>query len=340
MIVRIKKRTLKELLFGVALLALFLLAIIGVSFNSNPVNAVNITNTTVRTTVNVTNTEPNITYVFVDDLDSGNPTGDIDLVANGVKVVSCNASIFDYNGWQDINATSVNGTLYINSVGGGTADNNHRYVNTSCGSCRQGGSSTNASCDCRFALQYYANDSNQWRCNISVDDTGGTQKISSKIFLSDTEISQAYTITKLLAINTTLLINYGNLSVTETSSEIEHNVTNAGNINLNLTLRGFGGSQNGEDIMPGGGNTTMFCDFGNITHGYKRYAIGSSGFPFSDMKNLSNMTKRTNLTLPARINDINVDRDQNSTYWKLQVPLGVGGICNGTIIFGAIDAEI
>ena len=170
--------------------------------------------------------------------------------------------------------------------------------------------------------------------------TPGTQKISSKIFLSDTEISQAYTITKLLAINTTLLINYGNLSVTETSSEIEHNVTNAGNINLNLTLRGFGGSQNGEDIMPGGGNTTMFCDFGNITHGYQRYAIGSSGFPFSDMKNLSNMTKRTNLTLPARINDINVDRDQNSTYWKLQVPLGVGGICNGTIIFGAIDAEI
>ena len=57
MIVRIKKRTLRELLFGATLLALFLLAIIGVSFNSNPVNAVNITNSTVRTTVNVTNTD-------------------------------------------------------------------------------------------------------------------------------------------------------------------------------------------------------------------------------------------------------------------------------------------
>ena len=83
----------------------------------------------------------------------------------------------------------------------------------------------------------------------------------------------------------------------------------------------------------------MICDFGNITIGNQRYFLGSTGIPFSDMTTLTNQTVKTNQTFPSRTDDTTYGSDRNSTFWRLQVPFGVGGICNGTIIFGAVDAE-
>lgn len=335
MTIKIKRKTLGHGIVGV--MALFIIAsiLVGVSFKTSYViGATNITNNTVIAIVNVTNTEPNVTSVTVGD-GILSPIGEIDLTASGVTVVTCNASIFEYNGVGDINENKTNGTFYIQSIGpDATPDNNHLYRNESCGSCTEV-SATNVSCDCRFAVQYYANDSSTWQCNISVKDKGGTQKSGSEINLTSSGVSGLVTVTKLLAINTTTLLDYGNLSVTETSAQIVHNVTNVGNINLNLSLRGYGGTN--ETI---GENLTMMCDFGNISIGQQRYSLGlDSETPFAGMNFLRNQTTISNLTFPAKVNDIAVGWERNSSFWRLQVPLSVGGICNGTIIFGAVDAE-
>ena len=339
--IKIKQKNLEDGIAGLVILFIFVAILVGVTFTTNYViGSTNITNNTVLARVNVTNTEPNITSVTVSSLPS--PSGQIDLVANSVVVIVCNATVFDFNGWQDINNASVNGTFYIQSMGvDGDPDNNFRYRNQSCGSCRQASESaspsTTAYCDCEFGLQYYTNDSSTWRCNITLKDKGGTQKSGSELNLTDSEISSAVTVNKLLAINTTTLIDYGNLSVTQTSAEIVQNVSNVGNINLNLSLRGYGGDN--ESV---GQNLTMICDFGNITFGYQRYALGSDnpGVAFGNMRNLTNQTVKTNLTFPARVDDTTFGWDKNTTFWRLQIPLSVGGICNGTIIFGAVDAEV
>ena len=162
-----------------------------------------------------------------------------------------------------------------------------------------------------------------------------------KINFKETERnSSGVTITNLLAIDAPAILDYGNLSVTQTSAEIVHNVTNVGNINLNLSLRGYGGIN--DSIDHPGHNLTMICDFGNISIGNQRYTLGSEftdGTSFDSMRHLTNQTAQTNLTFPRRVNDNNFGADRNSTLWRIQVPLSVGGLCNGTIIFGAIDAS-
>jgi len=342
MILTIKRKKAEQ---GIALL--FILLIVGILFfgtvltAENTSGATNVTNKTVLARVNVTNTEPNVTSVTVDDA-TKTPVGEIDLTANNVTIVTCNATVFDFNGWQDINSTLVNATFHIQSVGAdGAPDNNHRYRNDSCGLCEQGNSATQAFCFCNFPVQYYANDSNTWLCNISVRDRGGHAKDADKIYLNSTGISSTVTVTKLLAIDTALLIDYGNLSVTQTSAERVHNVTNVGNININLSLRGYGGEN---ETAPHAKNYTMICQYGNISWDNQRYLFGTENTgatTFASMFNLTNQTRIVNNSmLPQRIDDANYGWDRNTTLWRLRVPLGVGGICNGTIIFGAVDAEV
>jgi uncharacterized membrane protein len=339
MIIRIKRKTLEQAILSVILLLTIVSVLVGVTFTTNYVTGelTNITNITVVAKLNVTNTEPNITAVKMDD-DVSSPEDIIDLTANSVTIVSCNATVFDYNGWQDIDADSVNATIFIDNGNdniNSPDDNNTHYTNRSCGRCVQGASPTEAICDCRFAVQYYANNS-VWKCNISVTDRGGTGKGTpgqDYLNFTDSETDNA-TITKLLAIDTpTTILDYGNLSVTEISAAIVRNITNVGNINLNLTLRGFGG----ENDSVTNDNYTMICTYGNITFGNHRYVVGSN-VTFDNMVNLTNQTVDTNFTLPQRTNDSNYGQDRNQTFWRLQIPLTVGGLCNGTIIFGAIEA--
>ena len=100
MIIRIKRKTLEQSLIATFILASLIFIIIGVSFTTNYVTgATNVTNVTVIAKLNVTNTEPNITAVTLNDDDTSTP--EIDLTANGVTVVTfhchriiCNAFIF------------------------------------------------------------------------------------------------------------------------------------------------------------------------------------------------------------------------------------------------------
>src|SRR3989338_2810533 len=233
---RIRKNGLGTLATGLLLLAIFAFMMLGIGITSHTVFGANVTNLTVIAKVNVTNTEPNITSIIIDD-DVDDPVKQIDLTPNGVKDVLCNATVFDYNGAADVQG--ANATLYIQSVGSSAADdNNHHYTNNSCSCASTGAASgTEARCTCAFHLQYYANYSTNWVCNVTVYDNGGTALPSRKIRLNDTAISTDFsndvTVNRLLAINTTqLIIDYQNLSVTETSDEVPFNVTNGGNTGL------------------------------------------------------------------------------------------------------------
>lgn len=346
--VRVKRKTVEK----TTLILLFLsltFTFLGVVMTGEIVmgNDANISNNSVLARVNVTNTEPTITSVRVDD-NVLIPSNTIDLLPFSPQVVTCNATVFDYNGYQDIVDANVSyAVFHIEGVGfDAQDDNNSHYTNSSCGSCRAAtaaeaaadglSQATAAICDCKFAVQYYANSSSNWMCNMTVADAGGTQTPPLEINLSNNASSGFTTITELLALNTSNILDYGNLSVTEISPEIIHNVTNVGNIPLNLTLRGYGGTN--ESV---GMNNTMLCELGNISFGHQRYAFGTDqvgSTSFATMINLSNQTVQTGFNLAHRTNDSYFEADRNSTIWRLEIPLSVGGLCNGTIIFGAIES--
>ncbi len=321
MIIRIKRKFLNYVIRVLSITFAVILVFLGVSFTTDSVIGVNVTNATVIARVNVSNTEP---YLYNVKIDS--PTQPIDLTANGATIILCNGSAQDTNGYGDIK--NVSATFYQITVASNAADdNNTHYSNTSCGPCSvvEGTNNQNGSCLCQFAVQYYAN-SGIWQCNMTINDSGG---------LISSENSSFVTINEVLGINVeSTILDYGNLSVTEISDYTRENVINGGNIPINVTVRGFGGDN--ESI---GENLSMICEAGsNITFGNQRFYPGNNTV-FGDMYNLTNQTRQIfNLTLPKRTTNAGFGNSSNSTYWKLQVPIGASGICNGTIIFGAIDA--
>ena len=320
MIIKIRKRLLDFFLnliyFGLFIFIIFF----SVTMSTNNVTGLNVTNATVIARVNVSGTEPSLYKVIFD-----NPVP-IDLTANTATTIRCNGSVFDLNGFDDIK--NVTGTFYLASVGPNDInDNNTHYINQSCGNCTAvpGTENRNGTCTCQFAVQYYANPG-LWQCNITVNDSTG--------FISS-ENTSFTTVNEVLGISVeSSIMDYGNLSVTQISPFVRQNVTNGGNMPINVTVRGYGGSDEGE-----GTNLTMLCEFGgNISFGYQRYYPGNFT-TFNDMLNLTNQSRQIfNLTIPQRTNDARPDNSTNSTYWKLEIPPNVGGICNGTIIFGALDA--
>jgi hypothetical protein len=285
----------------------------------------NVTNQTVLAKVNVSNTEP--TLFRVELRVNGTSAPPIDPVPNEITLVICNGSFTDPNGFDDI--VNVSATFFEVITGSNAADdNNNHYTNDSCGACTvtPNSDNNNGSCLCQFPVQYYANSGN-WQCNMTINDTEA---------IGSTLNSSVITLNGVIGIDVeTAVIDYGNLSVLATSDPIRENVTNTGNIPINITVRGYGG-----DNESTGENVSMVCDSGsNITFDNSRYYPGNNT-PFSDMYNLTNQTKQIfNLTIPQRTDDVNIGNSSNSTFWRLYIPLGPVGLCNGTIIFGGVDAS-
>lgn len=323
MILTIKLNFLKNVTYALASVLVILALFLGISFTTDSVIGLNVTNATVIARVNVSNTEPSLYIVKIDS-----PVPPIDLTANAATIVVCNGSVQDRNGFDDIK--NVSATFYDISVAPNAQDhNNTHYSNTSCGPCIvvAGTSNQNGTCICQFAVQYYANPTT-WQCNMTVNDSGG---------LLSSQNSSFVTINEVLGINVeSSILDYGNLSVTQVSNLARENVTNTGNIPINITVRGFGGDD--ESI---GQNVTMICESGtNITFGNQRYYSGNNT-AFADMVNLTNQTTMlTNVTIPQRTTDSGFGNSSNATFWRLQVPFGASGVCNGTIIFGAVDATL
>ncbi len=244
-------------------------------------------------------------------------TDPIDLTIGGIKIVLCNATVTDNDNITDI--AGVNATLYhSSSTYNSSDDNNDHYTNTSCklisSTQYTGGYS------CSFPMQYYSNNGS-WTCNLTVID-----------LYNDTDSVQTdTTVNDLIALNlSTSLIDFGNLAVGNTSPEdVNLTIANLGNKDINITLKGYGVSD--------GDGLAMECAKDNISIGYERYST-SFGKDYSAMTNLtSGYQQIINFTLPQRTNDTYYGSDRNATYWKISIPLGVNGKCNGSITVLAIS---
>ena len=273
-------------------------------------NGSNYKNYSVRSTVNVTNAYPEIINITC------NSGASITLTAGSTKTVSCLVQIRDYNGGNTINY--VNGTFYYYlNQSSDPDDNNTHYTNATCINETPNGYYVNWTC--AFDVWYYANNGS-WRINSTVNDSFGAK---------DNDYNNA-TISALLALNVTDLIDFGQLAVTQTSSPIQANVTNFGNRPINVTVYGFGGN----DSVAGAG-LAMNCSVRNISISNERYDINAS----------ANYDLMTSLTgSPIMIPGIKIEKQTlpdvyafNSTYWMLHVNITTNpfGVCNGTVVFSA-----
>ncbi|MFH1642756.1 MAG: hypothetical protein ABIC04_07725 [Nanoarchaeota archaeon] len=308
---------------------LVILVLIGVSMITSGVIGAN--QTTTISKVWVWNTEPNVTRVVI------SPSS-IDLTPGNRTRVNCTAFVWDYNGWRDLNVS--NATFFHDTVDHDSVNdnNNHYSANSTQCQCTESAENpfgTNATCTCWFDVWYYAYNGT-WVCNMTISDRGGNASLegSDRVFNFNSSNYDTAEINTVIAINTPLEIDYGNLSVTETSTPKGANISNYGNVKLNVSVRGYGGD-NANIFGMNQGNTSMICDYRNITIANERFAF-SNETAFDSMTPLYNDSRFMGLVLPFRMNDTISKNDTNTTYWKLQVPLSVGGFCNGTVQFDAI----
>ncbi len=258
----------------------------------------------VNTTVNITNAAPLVYGIILQ-----NP---INLVGYGNMTVGCNVTVFDF----DNNTNAVNATLFQNTVSPiGAEDQNFRYINTSCTRTTPLDFETNFTC--AFTVRYFANNGT-WFCNATaIDQLSG----------ANNNQSNAATINPLVAIKMDAVLDYGNLGANQISNDTIANVTNAGNRNANISVEGYGTTP-GDDLA-------MSCTFGSIPIANERYNITVNN-TFSLMSQLSGSTTMVrNFYVPQRTSE--VADSINQTYWKISIPAGAGGVCNGKLLFTASD---
>jgi len=270
----------------------------------------NYKNVSVHTTVNVTQGYPEIRNITCNNRTA------LTLNAGSTQTMTCTISIRDYNGGGDI--SYINGTFYYYlNQSSDPNDNNVHYTNTTCTNGTVNGYDVNWTC--AFDIYYYANNGS-WRANMSVIDK---YNLTARSYTN-------VTINQLYALNVTNLIDFMNMAVGDTSlTPVVANITNFGNMNINISIYGFGG-----DNETTGANYAMLCDIRNITLPNERYSLSSIGY--------DTMTPVTNTYAPIPGFTIIQQTDDaqqviNSTYWRLHVNLTSNpfGVCNGTVVFSA-----
>jgi len=279
-------------------------------------------NVTVITNLTVGKSSSVITQISVDQ-------GSITLIPNSQKTVNCTAIIEDYDGEEDIK--NVTARLFYPSEASYDSldDNNNHYTNESCRIDTTYGNEFQVLAHCLFDMWYYAG-AGSWNCSVVVNDS--IPYVSSA---SNTTIVQP-----LLALGLPDFIYYGVVNATYVSGENISNITNYGNVKINLSLSGYGFKEND-------GNS-MNCTLGsikNISITHEKYNLTTSHL--GDLTLSEFQANYTNLTSAPRVREFNLDYRHNDsfneawnqTYWRIYVPIGVGGTCQGNIIFGAVQAN-
>ncbi len=257
----------------------------------------------VTTTVNITNALPVIINLSVEQ--------DITLNVGSTKTVTCNATIRNWGGYN--NLENVMGTFYyyLNESGDPDSGNVH-YTNSSCAEISNDGEFI-ANYSCSFDVWYYANNGT-WFCNVSVNESSG---FSDSVF-NDTTINALY------ALNVTDVIDYGDMLVFETSSNVSANITNFGNMNINVSVLGYGATE--------GDGLGLVCQYGdNIDVEHQRFSVTS--VPWDDKTPLASTNQDMNITL-FQPTDATAPVTWE-TFWQLYVPPNPMGICTGTLRFTA-----
>jgi hypothetical protein len=298
----------------IALLVLISLVVLftGVSKAANIIGD-NYRNVTVRTYVNITNARPEVLAVKVYQ-ETNTSLLNITLSGGSQRQITCNASLRDWNQYGDI--VGVNATLWHSSSTLFAADdNNSHYTNSSCTNAGNGVNYT-VNYLCTFPVYYYANNGT-WNCSVMVIDLGGKTGNNSNTTV----------VYPLYALNVTDGIDYGSVAVEDYSKNVTANITNFGNMPLNVSVEGYGVTR--------GDGLAMNCSLnGNITVGMERFSVAdlnwASKTPLTaTSQNITGLTV-SKQTVPSTLMT-------NSTYWQLYVNVSnnPAGNCTGFILFSA-----
>ncbi len=313
-----EKQNQKKTIIFFILLEVFLFVILFSFFPKSVFAGVGSPNVTVITYLDVGNVFPELSNVTIQNNDSS-----LALIPNSTKLVFCSALVTDYNGWDDVDQAIGVFFDFANSTYGSADDNNLHYTNSSC-TITQEGTYTDW-INCSFNVWYYANPGT-WNCTIRVNDS--YNKLG---YGSDTIITSS-----LLGLGLPDYIDYGEVNATEVSLENVSNVTNYGNVKINLSLSGYGFTLNDGNAMN--------CSLGaikNISVQHEKYNLTNSNPGVIDLPQF--IANYTNLTSAPVVRTFNLEYRQNdavndainATYWRIYVPLGVAGTCQGNIVFGA-----
>lgn len=275
----------------------------------------NYENVSVDTQVNITNAAPEVLAVLIDEQYDGPPN--ITLSAGQTRTVYCNSTIRDWNGFADVNRS--NATLWDNNDAnmGDSNNNTNHYTNTSCANVGDNGV-YESYWTCTFNVQYYANNGSDWRCNV----TGSDQNNFTGSGYNTTTFNPLYA---LNVSNTSL--DYGDIAVGDYSSNQTVNVTNFGNMDINISTWGYGVTFND--------GLAFNCSINsNISIDLERFTINSSN-TFSEKTNLSNSAQDIGLTITRQT--VAGQTKSNSTYWQVYIDPtnNPAGFCTGTVVFEA-----
>ena len=299
----------------IIVLTLVLVLAILLPIGMAPNNAsLNYNNVTVWTHVNITNARPEVINISIYELTNSSNTN-ITLNAGGFKDIICNATLRDWNSFSDI--IYVNATIWNTAASSFNSpnDNNTHYTNTNCTNSGNGvGFYVNYLCN--FTIIYYANNGT-WMCNVTVKDSKNTTGSGngSTIFYP------------VYSLNITDGIDYGNIAVQAFSNNITANITNLGNMQINVTVEGYGAKR--------GDGLAMNCSLGgNITVVNERFATANIDWSLKTPMTGNSQTL-SNLTLSKQINNAII---MNNTYWQLYADSlnNPGGNCTGYVIFTAV----
>ncbi|MCF7910308.1 hypothetical protein K9L16_01395 [Candidatus Pacearchaeota archaeon] len=269
------------------------------------------------------NSAPNISEVFVDDSYQSPifPGNEIDLLANSTQEVFCEAVIDELDGdsLQNIKAEFFDTGI---SFFGDSDDFNYHYSNNSCFLNQSYGNENQSKVNCKFDVLYNAN-SGSWNCTVSVEDNFSVSGNSS----DNSNINQ------LLSIGIQDFFNLGRISVNNVSREAILNITNFGNVKINLSLSGYGDSE--------GDGYAMVCSSGEIPIYYKKYNLTSSTPGRLSLNQFEeNYINLTSSSLVRRFN-LNYRQDElineavKPAYWRIYVPQDILGACSGNIVISA-----
>ena len=312
-----KKNTKTMIITTFLLLALVAVFIIPSGIAPHVNIGTNYKNVTVWTHVNITHSKPEILNVSIYETSNASAKN-ITITAGGTKKISCNATIRDWDGFNDV--TYVNATIwYVPTSGPLFANNNNsHYTNVTCGI----NASTSAYVGwyvCSFDVLYYANNGT-WMCNVSAENSWNYTNSGN----GSTVFYPVY------ALNVSDGIDYGGVAVYDFSlPDIDANVTNLGNMGINISVEGYGVTR--------GDGLAMNCSLnGNITVDNERFSLNNTT-PWASKTPLVSTIGGvlvSGLTMPKQT--ISSTQIVNSTYWQLYVPPNPAGNCTGNIIFTAL----
>jgi len=252
---------------------------------------------------------PVIQFISLDDFLL--PDGDIILSAGYTRNVNCSAVIFDPEGISDIRNVTARFYYYLNKSSD-SDDNNTHYSNNNC--TLASNTSVNATFNCGFNILYYANNGT-WICNLTVYNNYSNN--------ASTNISNY--LQPLYALNVTDGVEFSNVPANSPSGNITVNITNFGNMDVNVSIQGY--------ALVIGDNKGMNCSDGstiNITN--IRFSTNNTA-NFQQKTPMNGAIQQLKLQVKKQTNGTQIF---NTTYWQITPDPGVmNRICNGSIIFNS-----